>query len=332
MHIRQFEYGDEEQIANIHNAAFKNWIETLGSQYYYRNITSQDVLHWLNANGIEGLSLWVVEESNNLIGYAHCYLQIEETQRKVPVMYFAKTHWDMGQSKVAVLPDYQRKSVGTSLIESAIEYYKSFKAEVVMAFSYNDNYPMEALLTKLGFSHPGVFYYPPYSEKESLGHDSVYAYYDLTSPLPDIPLNSAVNIRPAEERDADDLFKLFQKNAFWIEEEVTHDWISEYFSLIQNENGRILIAEFNDKLVGAMDYMSVNGRIGIPGVLPEYRRQGIGYTLFFHLLRTMQNDGLKSAIADTGIILPDPIRMYHQFGFDIQRKQHLWVKLLQSNG
>ena len=197
MHIRQFESGDEEQIARIHNTAFKDWIETLGSQYYYRYITSHDVSFWLNTTGIEAPSLWVAEDSNNIVGYAHCYLQIEENKRKIPVIYFAQTHWDMGQSKIAVLPEYQQMGVGSSLINAALEYYKPFKAEVVMAFSYNDNYPMEALLTKLGFSHPGVFYYPAYSEKEPLGHDSVYAYYDLTSPLPDIPLNSAVTVRPA---------------------------------------------------------------------------------------------------------------------------------------
>jgi ribosomal protein S18 acetylase RimI-like enzyme len=233
-----------------------------------------------------------------------------------------------GQCKVAVLPNYQQQGVGTSLIESAIEHYRPVKTEVVIAFSYNDNYPMESLLKKLGFSHPGVFYYPPYSEEEPLGHDSVYAHYDLTSSLPDVPLNSAVKIRPAEERDADDLIKLFQKNAFWIEDELSRDWISEYFTLIRNENGRILIAEFNDTLVGAMDYMKSNGRIGIPGVLPEYRKRSIGYTLFFYLLKTMQKDGIASAIADTGIILSDAIRMYEKFGFDIQRKQHLWFKLL----
>jgi GNAT superfamily N-acetyltransferase len=187
---------------------------------------------------------------------------------------------------------------------------------------------MESLLTKLGFSHPGIFYYSPYSEVNPLGHDSVYACRDMTISIPEVSLNSDVLVRPVEDRDIDGLIVLFRKSAFWIEEEVTHDWILEYFTLIRNEGGRILIAEINNKIVGAMDYMKSRGRIGIPGVLPEYRGYGVGHTLFYWLLRAMQNDGISYAIADTGIILLDTIKMYERFGFDIPRRQHMWVKVL----
>jgi GNAT superfamily N-acetyltransferase len=326
MHVRQYQHGDEEYIAQIHNAAFKEWIETLGSQFYYEYITPQDVLNWLNAKDVEPPTLWVAEDSGTLVGYAHCDFQIASNHGKIPVLFFEPTHWEMGQSKVAILPAYQGHGVGVSLIEFVMEYYESLETRVVIAFAYNDNLSMETLLTKLGFSHPGVLYYSPYSEEEPLGHDTVYATRDLTSPIPDIPLNSAVSIRPAKEQDADELITLFQKNAFWIEDEINYDWISEYFSLIHNENGRIFVAELDDRLVGAMDYMRSNGRIGIPGVLPKYRKLGIGYTLFFQLLTNMQNDGIRNAIAETGIILTDAIRMYEKFQFNTQRKRYLWFK------
>jgi len=73
---------------------------------------------------------------------------------------------------------------------------------------------------------------------------------------------------------------------------------------------------------------SNTGVLGIPGVLPEHRKKGIGTTLFFHLLERMQLKGHSKAAADTGIMLQDTTKMYHCLGFHIARKQWAWVKLL----
>ena len=73
---------------------------------------------------------------------------------------------------------------------------------------------------------------------------------------------------------------------------------------------------------------SDTGRLGVPGVLPEYRHQGIGTTLFYRLLQEMQRKGHDKAVADTGIMLQDAIRMYHRLGFHIARRLWHWVRLL----
>ena len=57
-----------------------------------------------------------------------------------------------------------------------------------------------------------------------------------------------------------------------------------------------------------------NHGLDLPGVIPKYRKKGIGYTLFFHLLKSMQRKGYPKAIADTGINRKDATRMYNRFG------------------
>ena len=93
----------------------------------------------------------------------------------------------------------------------------------------------------------------------------------------------------------------------------------------------ILIAEYRGEVVGVMDFNKNSNRIGIPGILPRYRKKGIGYTIFYNLLENMREMGLSKAIADTGIILSDAIKMYNQFNFKIARSQQSWIKLLNDD-
>ncbi|MBA7513724.1 hypothetical protein ES705_05742 [subsurface metagenome] len=88
-----------------------------------------------------------------------------------------------------------------------------------------------------------------------------------------------------------------------------------------------LVAEFEGKVVGCMEYTSV-GAIGIPGVLPQYRKKGIGSTLFYNLLKSMKENGLPKALADSGYVseLRKAIRMYKRFNFDLSRELWVWVK------
>ncbi len=51
--------------------------------------------------------------------------------------------------------------------------------------------------------------------------------------------------------------------------------------------------------------------------------------LAYCLLREMQRKGHDVAVADTGVILQDAIKMYMRLGFTIARRLGGWVKLLK---
>ncbi|MEZ4860642.1 MAG: GNAT family N-acetyltransferase [Caldilineaceae bacterium] len=85
------------------------------------------------------------------------------------------------------------------------------------------------------------------------------------------------------------------------------------------------MAELDGEVVGLMECFR-NGVIGIPGILPGYRRRGVGTTLFYHLLRAMQQAGYPLAVGDTGVIQQEMIQLYEHFGFDCTRRLLNWVK------
>ncbi|MHA1408280.1 MAG: GNAT family N-acetyltransferase [Candidatus Heimdallarchaeaceae archaeon] len=93
---------------------------------------------------------------------------------------------------------------------------------------------------------------------------------------------------------------------------------------------KTLVAEYRGKVVGCMEYTAL-GVIGIPGILPEYQKQGIGSTLFYQLLQNMKKEGYKKAVADTGYVpyTEGAIRMYKRFEYDLSRELWTWIKILK---
>ena len=325
MEIRRFQSRDEADVAQIHNEAFSDWIEVLGSKYEYYYVTPPEVGNWLS-NGSSGFhSILVAEVDEKVVGYIHCFLHSEHGEREVPILRIVPNDWNMGQGKIAVLQNFRRNGIASALLKHSEDYAKEKGAEFIIVVTFSDNEPAEKLLTKLGFIHKDLHYYTPYSKSKALIHDSIYAHFDLSKPIPLVRKNDDVTIRPAAIKDVDGIQTLSKKSVTWIVPEFfTKKWIRDY--IIGLYDHTIMIAELDGQIVGAMDFINIKCRIGIPGVLPEYRRMGIGYTLLHELLKEMKSRGLDEAIADSGLGRTDAIRMYERFGFEIRRKHHSWFK------
>lgn len=331
--VRPFLSGDEKAVASIHNVAFKEWIESLGIEYDYRCITAGDVSAWVKESFVKQETLWIAEMNNKAVGYAHCRMETVHAEEDFRQLLFVHTSLDMGQSKVAVIPSYRQRGVGKVLLQSCIDHFRRLGADVAVAVAYDDNRAAEELLRGLGFVHREFFYYEPYSTTEPWRYDTVYAELDLHKlTAPPLKLDLDIKIRLGREEDAEDVAEIFRKSAPWspfgpnaLPEQILSGYLRSPKSC-----ETILVAEYEGKVVGVMDFNNDNNRLGIPGVLPRYRKRGIGYTLFYHLLKYMRQEGFSKAIADTGVILSDPIKMYMQFGFNIVRRQHTWIKVLHS--
>ncbi|MGB9694083.1 MAG: GNAT family N-acetyltransferase [Fervidobacterium sp.] len=310
--------------------AFTEWIESLGKEYDYHYVTSKDVLAWIK-NHSEYESLWIAEVNGEAVGYAHCRLEETHGKKDFKELLFVQTSRDMGQSKIAVIPKYRRQGVARSLIQKCIEHFEPLGANLATIVAYSDNYAVEKLLKQLGFVHQEFFYYKQYSDEKPWRYDSVYAELNLNNPVnPPLRFNQDIKIRQAREEDAKDIAEVFRKSAPWspFGPDASTDQILQHY-LKSASLETIFVAEYDGKVVGVMDFNSENNRLGIPGVLPEYRKKGIGYTLFYHLIKYMRQKGCSKAIVDTGLILSDAIKMYIQFGFKITRRQHAWIKILQ---
>jgi len=327
--VRPFISGEEEIVASIHNAAFKEWIDFLGKEYNYYSIGPEDVSSWIKEDRVEKGTLWIAEVDGKAVGYAHCRMRSIHGKRTFNELLFVHTDRDMGQSKIAVLPSYRRRGVATSLIRKALNHYKHMGVDLAVVVAYSDNKAAEELLRKLGFTHNELFYYPHYSDTKPWRFDTIYAELDLSKPVKQINLNLDVNIRPARDEDAEDVAEIFRKSAPWVFGPRAS--IEQALSYLKTTNKRIiLVAEYDGRVVGVMDFNKNNHRLGIPGVLPEYRGKGIGYTLFYHLLKTIRQKGFSKVIVDTGIIMSRAIKMYKRFGFKIARKQCHWIKIFHN--
>ncbi|NIP67401.1 GNAT family N-acetyltransferase [Candidatus Bathyarchaeota archaeon] len=331
--VRPFIPGEEKVVATIHNRAFAEWIESLGWEYAYRYVRPEDISAWTEQGQTKRALLLIARVNDEPVGYVHSRLELKHGERTFKEVLFVPTDSDMGQSRIAVIPSYRRRGVGKALIHKIIEQFEPLRADLAVALAYSDNTAAERFLQRQGFVHSEFFYYKPYSEVQPWRYDSVYAELDLSEPIekPGKP-NLDAKIRHATENDARDVAEIFRKSAPWTPfgpEAATEQILAQYLRSGSQET--ILVAEYEGEVVGVMDFNTHNNRLGIPGVLPDYRKRGVGYTLFYNLLRQMRREGCTKAIADTGLILSKAINMYKRFGFKIVRRQQTWVKKLDSN-
>lgn len=331
--VRSFVRGDEEDVASIHNVAFREWIESLGNEYDYRYITPEDVSAWLNERCANQECLWIAEMNDRAVGYVHCRLDEIHSKKDFKELLFVPTSRDMGQSKIAVIPKFRRQGVASALIRECVKHFESVGANLAAAVAYSDNEAASKLLDESGFVHRERFYYRPYTGEHPWRHDTVYAELDLGHPVePPQRFNPDAVVRRAREEDAARVAEIFRKSAPWTPfgPKASEDKILQHY-LKGERPETILVAECKGEVVGVMDFSNNNHRLGIPGVLPEYRKKGIGYTLFYYLLEHMREKGFSKAVADTGIILSDAIKMYKQFNFKIAREQYSWIKMLNGD-
>ena len=321
--ISPFRMGQEALVARIHNTAFAEWMRKLGSCYRYSRLTPERVVEW---NQTTPNSVWIAYVDGSAVGYVSYKVTQEHGKQDFLSLYFDVTHPDWGQSRIAVVPEYRRKGVATALLRTVLDSFKQEGGTVAVGCAYSFNVSASILFSKAGFVNRELFYFEPYSDREPWSFDAIYAERDLTRPLKDIPLNPMLKIRSPQADDIEAFLDLYRRSApFAFGPNPSPRQIDEWLSNSSSE--AILVAEFDRKVIGAMEFFK-DSVIGIPGILPEYRNRGFGTTLFYHLLKTMQLHGHKKAIGDTGVIQEEIIRMYRRFGFDLSRRLLNWVNVL----
>jgi len=322
--IKQGVKGQESIICEIHNEAFSHWIDNLGFLYGYKYLENKDVEKWLLN---EKSFVLIAYDEEQPVGYVHCQIEdIVGDKKAIRNLVFCETKESLGQSKIGVLTKNRRKKVALKLMKKALEKSKQLEADTALFLTYKKNLPAIRLLTNLGFDHKQLYYFEPFSKEKPYVQDSVLAEFDLSQDLPDIKLNQDVLIRKIRLEDFSSMQRIFgESRPDVFGSNPTLNQVKEWY---QSAWGEVtLIAEIEEQVVGCMEFTSM-GVIGIPGVLPEYRKQGIGSTLFYHLLLEMKNSGKEKALVDTGYELEKAINLYKKFNFDLSRELWAWVKIL----
>lgn len=323
-----FKEGQENIICNIHNSSFKYFIDNLGIRYGYKNIVKNEVKKWFDA---QNSKIVIAYYDNKPVGYTHITLEeIQEKdniKNKIRNIVFQETMESLGQSKICVLPKYRNKGIAKELISYVLNHSSNNDAQTALILTYNDNNQINSILEKLKFKHRELFYLDSFSKTKPFVNDSVLAVFDFTKKkLPNIRLNEKIITREIQEEDLEDMREVFgsaQPNLFgeYPSIEKIREWYESNWSI------KKVVAKLDGKVIGCMEYTE-HGRIGIPGVSSKYQKKGIGSTLLYNLLLDMKNNGLSLAIADSGFIMRDVIKLYKKLNFDTTRKQLSWVYVI----
>jgi len=326
LEINQFQIGQEEAICKIHNEAFSTWITKLGTLYGYKKITPSDIQQWVTTEN----NYLLVASEENPIGYLHYQIEKRQgAQKELSVMVVVETCESLGQSKLAVHPTKQKQQIATKMVNAALELAVEQKVDAIQLFAYNQNLPVKRLMEKFDFKHDPLFYYLPFSENIPFAHDSVLAEFNFSKDLPNISLNTEVEIRKVQREDLKNIQQIFgecRPDVFG-----SQPTFEDVLGWYEAKWGEVtLVADLDGEVAGCMEYNKM-GIIGIPGIKKKHQKKGIGSTLFYHLLKDMKEKGYKKALADTGIILQEAISMYQRFQFDLSLELWVWIKILNES-
>lgn len=244
---------------------------------------------------------------------------------------------------LVVRPDARRRGVGTALIKAALD-----------CLSQRGPHPP----TRPGLAEAQDWDAPSYrAVYEALGFRPTRRYlllrWDLLAPPPALPVNHEVTVRQATLQDLESIADLYARMYSpywdWSREGTVENVREEYWArfaqrLSQEQSDRIyLLAVLAGKLVGSITaridpaYNQLKGvalgslNPGGVGVLPAYRRRGIGSRLLAEALTLLHERGMRHATVWTFSYLERPtpaVALYRRAGATVARRKLGWEKPL----
>lgn len=238
---------------------------------------------------------------------------------------------------LVVQSDSRRCGIGTALIEAALDRLREQGLRLAEAQDW-DAPSYQAFYDALGF-RPARRYF--------------FLRWDLTAPLPTLPLNHEVTVRQATLADLEEIADLYTRmySPYWdwsrsgTLEQVRAKYRARFARrLSEKESDRVyLVAVLDDQLVGGItartdqEYNQAQGvavgslNPGGVGVLPAYRRRGIGGRLLAEALALLRERGVRQATVWTFSYLKSKapaVVLYQRAGATVARRSLGWEKPL----
>ncbi len=238
---------------------------------------------------------------------------------------------------LVVRPEARRCGTGRALIEAALERFREHGLRLAEAQDW-DAPAYRAFYAALDFQ-PARSY--------------LLLRWELTAPLPALPLNQEVTVRPATLADLEEIADLYARMYSpywdWSREDTLEETREKYRArfarrLSARESDRVyLVAVLEGRLVGGITarvgqaYNRLKGAAlgslnpGGVGVLPAYRRRGIGARLLVEALALLRERGMQQASVWTFSYLESEapaVALYRRAGAAVVRRSLGWEKAL----
>jgi len=221
-----------------------------------------------------------------------------------------------------VHPTYRRRGIGTYLLKWSIT-----EAAKLLSIS-PPNWPHVMLVATESLSTGAVDLFERHGFKQLFAEDVMRR--NLDTPLPDAAVPPGISFATWTPALASEFFAVYQA-AFrerpgfpnWSQDEWV-DWLGTEDDDFRAELS--LLAYQDDVLVGFV--VCAEGWIVQLGVLPEWRKRGIGLTLMIETLRRFCSADTDHVLLDVNVNNPSAARLYERLGFERVGRRARYARVL----
>jgi mycothiol synthase len=300
LQLREFVLGDIPAIAEIRNASI-----SISPDFY--SMTVDRFRYDFYDEDVPMMSrIEVAEAEGNILGFYHLYT--DENQLGLGRVNLDSFH---------VHPKARNHGVGVSLLEAAVKTAREWKARYISTAIPEESPRSIEFLERHGFVRVRQFYKMRLSNLAIDATDEFPAGFTLRTFQPGLDEADFVKVYNAAFADHWDFIPM----ADW---EVAKWNRRPAF----NPKGCFLLFD-RERLVGFTTVMydpeqaaqtgEAVGRVFEMGVLPEYRRRGLGYTMLQAGIRYAQAQGFKALDLVTDVENEAGIQLYEKIGFQEKR-------------
>ena len=259
---------------------------------------------------------FVAEFDGKLAGVIHAHVEKSGDEKRGFIRDFC------------VLPAFQDKGVEDQLMDAAVNEFRRRGVSSVRAWTGVDRAYRIRFLEKSGFKF-------------------AYRTIDMRISLADVPFHTSENvevtIRPLRSEVEGDIEALnwlvnecFKDDQLHVPETVEETrrsllnnpilrWQEFFFVVLDNRNVGYIGVGIDERYNA--EYNVKTGYISGIGVLPAYRRRGIGTRLLLHGLRALKAKGMTSASLDTEDTNPTrAMTLYEKVGFKALQEYVTYTK------
>ena len=300
--VRRFLKGVDEPV----------WVELMDAEYrdyasWWRGMTVDDMLEHEKSPSLNVEGRFVVEVDGKPVGLVHANVEKSGEERRGFIRDFC------------VLPAFRGSGVEEQLFEAAVNEFKKHGVKDMRAWTGVDRTDRIGFLEKRGFKF-------------------AYRTIDMRISLEDVPFDIGesmeVAIRGLRSEVEGDIGALnwldnecFKDNPLHVPQTVEETrrslldnpvlrWQEFFFAVHDSRNVGYIGMGIDEKY--NVEHGVKTGYVSGIGVLPVYRKRGIGTRLLLHGLKALKDKGMTSATLDTEDTNPTrAITLYEKVGFKV---------------
>jgi len=295
------------KLTEVHNLGFARHIRKYGRFSGTRQLSRGDIEEWRRDPLFDPRGLLKAQVKGDIVGY--CYAKVKKEANEKGELYTVG-HLE----RLCVVPSWRRKGIGSLLLANAEKFLWSKGFGFVITWAKSD---LSALrfLEKNGYKHRREFFIEDFSRVLPLNADMEFWRKDLTEEILPREMELSSDCLVRSFRSGDEVHFVDIYNHVWgaYGRQVMN--IDCAKRRIYNQRiEQVFFVELDGKPVGCTE-VDKDGGVNLVGVIPEYRRRGIGTVLLSKTLKYLKRKGHKASYMDTGVPLRGALALYKKLGY-----------------